>query len=859
VADQPVDPNGETPEVPATQPGAHRAPTPESWWPEEVSTRPPAPIRSEEIWSLDEPSVEIPPLPEAVIDEPLVDPEVLPADFDYEPSAPIPVVDNTTDESWWKPSPSDVLFGEAPPVDPEPLVESIEEPDPEQFDLFAEPEAPASYDVSDPIGEHPMPVEPIRHASIADDVDATAEYDWRIVEPVATEPPTGQVIVGAFPSWQSTEEPVMPIATTDSVEPAVMVPEFEVPPTLAPEEAVDSDFVADELAVGEPVVDELVADEPVVAEFLPEEPVVIEPDEPMLVEPVLDTVEPAVDVPDAEVFAAEAIDVPDLAVDEPASDSASGLNAGGLAAAGLGAAGVGAAGLGVAMQEFGATPIGELSLDPVATPPALENFAFDPAAPVEEFESAFKVDSVVVDEPVIEAPEADLGHYLDESRPLLGDPLPNNDWWAADNAAALGLTEALAPEVPEMEIPEVGAAGVEAPVVEAPVLEAPTAIEEPVVDTAVAGTAIAAAAPSAFDHLRRRGLAGQSTAPSAPDESAVESDAADELTTDVELVADDLPVDDGAAAGLAVQEDTEAVAPIEASSGDVVIAEPSDDDDGLPKPIPGVEPQEWRDDAGLRWLSYDGGYVWFGDDGQIWNAETGEVLREATAQPEPEAVVADAAAPAVAPVIDDATARFDPIAEPVAEPTESDVELSADVPSVPLATETAVMAPVAAAVGGAAAAGGVVAAASGSTAAYTEIPEYVEYTPRRRGRTLLIVVFILLALAAVAAIFWAASKGGQAPWGVAAGATGLTLAAWWALLNWVPQVVAVDKALLSVTKGAESERFNLDDPDLDISVDDPSKPDWAATITRPDGSSLRIDGNSVHAEEFSAIVKHYRG
>lgn len=28
--------------------------------------------------------------------------------------------------------------------------------------------------------------------------------------------------------------------------------------------------------------------------------------------------------------------------------------------------------------------------------------------------------------------------------------------------------------------------------------------------------------------------------------------------------------------------------------------------------------------------------------------------------------------------------------------------------------------------------------------------------------------------------------------------------------------------------------------------------------TRPDGSSLMIDGNSVHAEEFSAIVKHYR-
>ncbi|MEI2820769.1 MAG: hypothetical protein V9E81_11400 [Marmoricola sp.] len=80
---------------------------------------------------------------------------------------------------------------------------------------------------------------------------------------------------------------------------------------------------------------------------------------------------------------------------------------------------------------------------------------------------------MVVDEPVIEAPEADLGHYLDESRPLLGDPLPNNDWWAADNAAALGLTEALAPEVPEMEIPEVGAAGLKHPSLRHPSLRHP--------------------------------------------------------------------------------------------------------------------------------------------------------------------------------------------------------------------------------------------------------------------------------------------------------------------------------------------------------------------------------------------------
>ena len=66
------------------------------------------------------------------------------------------------------------------------------------------------------------------------------------------------------------------------------------------------------------------------------------------------------------------------------------------------------------------------------------------------------------------------------------------------------------------------------------------------------------------------------------------------------------------------------------------------------------------------------------------------------------------------------------------------------------------------------------------------IPHHVEYKPRASYRPLLGILFVVAAVLAVVAIFWAVSQGGQSSIGIAIGVTGFALAFWWGLLSWTP-------------------------------------------------------------------------
>ncbi|MDQ6642484.1 MAG: hypothetical protein M3Y66_08325, partial [Actinomycetota bacterium] len=267
--------------------------------------------------------------------------------------------------------------------------------------------------------------------------------------------------------------------------------------------------------------------------------------------------------------------------------------------------------------------------------------------------------------------------------------------------------------------------------------------------------------------------------------------------------------------------------------------------------------QEWFDDNGLRWTSDDGGYTWFSSDGQGWNAEIGEPIEvpvvpsSATAVIPPAVVDAPIAqAPESAAPVESKDDVWPTQAIPAAAGTstpywpdvqESDADIETG--SVPAATtppepETS---------------------ADQSGAHETELPQYVEYKPRGAYRPLLGVLFVAAAVLAVAAIFWAVSKGSQAAIGIAVGVTGFALAFWWGLLSWTPTVVSVSGPMLEVARGSDGERFDLSSPHLKIDLDDDtSSRNWRTTITRPNGTELVIPASAVDTEEFSAIVRHYR-
>lgn len=268
-----------------------------------------------------------------------------------------------------------------------------------------------------------------------------------------------------------------------------------------------------------------------------------------------------------------------------------------------------------------------------------------------------------------------------------------------------------------------------------------------------------------------------------------------------------------------------------------------------PHPPGTQEEQFWHDDEGLRWRSRDGGYIWFADDGQIWDAQNGEVLRDAltaspavaaaaVSAPEPEPVTdttSDDDEDPVAPEVDpDATATMGRTEEPpptVASPAAAEARRTREP------------------------------AATGRSRRTTEpeIPDYVEYSPSGTRRRILAALWIAASVLAVVTIVWAVSSGSQSARGVAITVTGLALGSWWLLLSWAPTTVALAGSTLRVSKGRETEEFDLHDPDLAIELgDDVDSRGWKAIVTRPDGSELEIPATSVHPDEFVRVVRHHR-
>ncbi|GAB3247696.1 hypothetical protein GCM10027425_03670 [Alteromonas gracilis] len=266
-----------------------------------------------------------------------------------------------------------------------------------------------------------------------------------------------------------------------------------------------------------------------------------------------------------------------------------------------------------------------------------------------------------------------------------------------------------------------------------------------------------------------------------------------------------------------------------------------------PHPPGNQEEQFWHDDEGLRWRSRDGGYIWFADDGQIWDAQNGEVLRDAlTASPAVAAAALTTPEPgdAAAPVEDDAPAPAGD--DPAATATMGRTEEPPPTVTTPAATEARrTREP----------------AASGRSRRTTEpeIPDYVEYSPSGTRRRILAALWIAASVLAVVTIVWAVSSGSQSARGVAITVTGLALGSWWLLLSWAPTTVALAGSTLRVSKGRETEEFDLHDPDLAIELgDDVDSRGWKAIVTRPDGSELEIPATSVHPDEFVRVVRHHR-
>ena len=327
--------------------------------------------------------------------------------------------------------------------------------------------------------------------------------------------------------------------------------------------------------------------------------------------------------------------------------------------------------------------------------------------------------------------------------------------------------------------------------------------------------------------------------------------------------------------------------------------------------------QEWFDDHGLRWVSGDGGYTWFSDDGQGWNAEIGEPIEVPTGQHAAPVEPATPVAPVelrahgvpqapsrqpAAPLFRDEVERSGEVQEPPPAPDDDagdDVWPETSTGSIPAyrapepdpATQsmwpgeapeslpdtgsTATAAEVEAETPPAGTHVGAhvgvsketppeapTAEAPGDTPVQPgrdEIPPYVEYKPRGAYRPLLGLLFVVAALLAAGAIFWAITQGSQAAIGIAAGVTFFSIAFWWGLLSWTPTVVSLSGSVLEVARGSDGERFDLRSPRLMIDVDDDTgSRNWRTTITRPNGTELVIPASAVEPEEFARIVTHYR-
>jgi hypothetical protein len=139
------------------------------------------------------------------------------------------------------------------------------------------------------------------------------------------------------------------------------------------------------------------------------------------------------------------------------------------------------------------------------------------------------------------------------------------------------------------------------------------------------------------------------------------------------------------------------------------------------------------------------------------------------------------------------------------------------------------------------------------------IPRFVEFRPGNALQYVFGTLFTIFSVGAVIGIFWAVSEGsGEAVLGAAA-LTALSMASWWALLNWTPPVVSISNGLLEVSRGNSSDTWDLRDEDTELTfVGRPSSRRWKTVVRTPDGKPVTIAARDVDAAQFTEIVEHYQ-
>ena len=139
------------------------------------------------------------------------------------------------------------------------------------------------------------------------------------------------------------------------------------------------------------------------------------------------------------------------------------------------------------------------------------------------------------------------------------------------------------------------------------------------------------------------------------------------------------------------------------------------------------------------------------------------------------------------------------------------------------------------------------------------VPGYVEYHSGRLPRLVLGCLFVPTTVAAVVAVFWAASVGSTLGLVSAAALGGAALMLFRALLEWAPTVVSLSRGQLEVARGDRVVRVDLRSPSTRVVLgQDLRSPGWRTVVSRPGEQDLVIRRRHVRVRQFAEIVGFHR-
>ncbi len=139
------------------------------------------------------------------------------------------------------------------------------------------------------------------------------------------------------------------------------------------------------------------------------------------------------------------------------------------------------------------------------------------------------------------------------------------------------------------------------------------------------------------------------------------------------------------------------------------------------------------------------------------------------------------------------------------------------------------------------------------------IPAVVEYSPSNLRRYIYSLVFIAASMASVLSIFRVVNEATTGTLLVAAACLALACGAWWALIDWAPQVITIRDGVLEVARGPRVARFDLKDPGTRVIMGStPRSPTWTTMVQDQGGSTVTIRASQVKALQFARIVEHHK-